>query len=84
MIEAMDNHDAAPDTPEAERLLTTKETAMLLGVAPNTLAKARMEGSRRHPPHVVVGTRSVRYSLREISAFIRRRTAANTAQHGSM
>lgn len=65
--------------PEIDRLLTTDETAALLNMAANTLAKGRMEGNRRHPPHIKIG-RLVRYSTRDLSEFIRRRTASNTAQ----
>ena len=65
--------------PEIDRLLTTDETAALLNMAANTLAKGRMEGNRRHPPHIKIG-RLVRYSTRDLSEFIRRRTASNAAR----
>lgn len=74
------SQDAADDAlHEPERLITTNEAAALLGMAPNTLAKGRMEGNRRHPPHVKIG-RSVRYSTRDLSAFIRSRTGGGTHQ----
>lgn len=66
------NEDAGAKDDEPERLLTTEETAAMLGMAPNTLAKGRMEGNRRHPPHIKIG-RAVRYSTRDLSAFIRSR-----------
>jgi predicted DNA-binding transcriptional regulator AlpA len=76
-----DDKASADDAPqEAERLITTEEAAALLGVAANTLAKGRMEANRRHPPHVKIG-RSVRYSTRELSAFIRSRTEGGTLRN---
>lgn len=65
--------------PEVERMLTTNETAAFLGMAANTLAKGRSEGNVSHPPHVKIG-RLVRYSTRDLSEFIRSKTASNTAQ----
>jgi len=76
--ESQTSADGAPQ--EAERLITTEEAAAMLGMAANTLAKGRMELNRRHPPHVKIG-RSIRYSTRDLSAFIRSRTEGGSVRN---
>lgn len=67
-----------------ERLLTTKQTADILGCKPNTLAKARVYKGPLSIPHVKCGPKLVRYSTRDVAAFIRARTAITTVEHDSL
>lgn len=64
-----------------ERLLTTKQAADILGCKPNTLAKARVYKGPLSIPHVKCGPKLVRYSTRDVAAFIRARTAITTVDH---
>ncbi|MEY8655214.1 helix-turn-helix transcriptional regulator [Brachybacterium paraconglomeratum] len=51
-----------------ERLLTPPEAAELLGIAPQTLANWRSMG--KGPRFVRVGSRSVRYRLSDLLAYV--------------
>jgi len=60
----------------AERLLTTKEAASFLGVSPAFLERDRW--ANVVVPYVRVGSRTVRYQLTELEAYVnsnRRRPA---------
>ena len=61
-----------PTTPEVAlpTLLTANQTAELLKLRPQTLAKWRMTG--RHLPVVRIGDRSVRYRLVDVLAYLQR------------
>jgi excisionase family DNA binding protein len=59
------------------RLLTTEQTAQILGISPSTLAKARVFGGKL--PFVKLG-RSVRYRLEDILSFIDQQTRVSTSQ----
>lgn len=50
------------------KLLTTAETADLLGISQKTLRNWRTTGGG--PPAIVVGRRSVRYSTADLDAWI--------------
>lgn len=52
-----------------DRLLTTKEAAYILGLAPTTLARARVYGTPGYPTFVKIG-KSCRYRLSTIRAYI--------------
>jgi hypothetical protein len=56
-------------------LLSTVQAAHLLGIQPNTLAAGRCDGTS-NIPFIRVGGRSIRYSKKEIEAYLK----AN--QHG--
>jgi excisionase family DNA binding protein len=58
-------------------LLTTEQTAQILGISPSTLAKARVFGGKL--PFVKLG-RSVRYRLEDILSFIDQQTRVSTSQ----
>ncbi len=62
---------------QIETLLTNIQTAAILQVKPNTLAKWRVTGEG--PVFIRVG-RSVRYSSREIARFIERQTPSSTSE----
>lgn len=53
----------------ADRLLTEKEAATLLGLAPNTLRTWRSTGREGQPPFVRIG-RAVRYRTSDCAEFI--------------
>ena len=55
----------------AEKLLTTRDAAAVLGVAPNTLEIWRSLG-RYDLPFVRIGARAVRYRQTDLEAFIAR------------
>jgi predicted DNA-binding transcriptional regulator AlpA len=56
------------DAVVAERLLTRPEAGGMLGVAPQTLANWRSMG--RGPRCVIVGSRSIRYRLSDLIAYM--------------
>lgn len=60
-----------------DRLLTTKEAARYLGMSESFLERDRIE--REAIPFKRVGSRSVRYQLSELEAYVNSRTrqAAN-------
>ena len=59
-----------------DRLLTTKEAARFLGVSEAFLERDRWAGAEI--PFVPVGSRSVRYQLSELEAFVRSRVRKST------
>jgi excisionase family DNA binding protein len=59
-----------------DRLLTTKEAARFLGVSEAFLERDRWAGAEI--PFVWVGSRSVRYQLSELEAFVRSRVRKST------
>ena len=59
-------------TIERDRLLTRREAAEFLGMRTQTLAKWAVSG--QHLPMVKVGSRSVRYKLSDLVAFVERQT----------
>lgn len=65
-----DNSADEAETTPSNRLLTTKETAEMIGVAPGTLTRARVYGSPDFPAYVKIG-KSVRYKLSTVSAYIK-------------
>ncbi len=54
--------------------LTRREAAQYLGLAEQTLAVWAMSG--KHLPFVRMGTRTVRYKLADLKAFVERQTVA--------
>ncbi len=60
-----------------KRLVTTKEAARLLGVSPAFLERDRWRGARI--PFVKVGTRSVRYELSALEAYIAQQNRRSTS-----
>lgn len=69
-----DDTNDAPD-----RLIDTREAAAMLGIADNTLRKARIYKTPNSVRYVKLGSR-VRYSTREIARHIRANTISNTAE----
>jgi predicted DNA-binding transcriptional regulator AlpA len=59
-----------------EQLLTSKETADRLGLAENTLARMRCQGTG--PAFVKLG-RAVRYRWRDVELWIAQRTKTSTS-----
>lgn len=59
-------------------LYTTKQAANYLGVSPSFLEKDRWAGSR--VPYIKIGTRTVRYRLKDLDAFIATRTLFSTSE----
>ena len=59
-----------------DKLLTTKEAARFLGVSEAFLERDRWAGAEI--PFVRVGSRSVRYQLSELEAFVRSRVRKST------
>ena len=58
--------------------VSAKEAARILRVHPNTLCKWRISGGG--PPFIKVGTR-IRYSISEISRWMRDHTYSHTGQY---
>ena len=61
------------------RLVTTKEAARFLGVSTAFLERDRWRGARI--PFVKVGTRSVRYELSALEAYIAQQNRRSTSVH---
>lgn len=69
----------------ARKLLTSAETAELLGILPNTLEIWRGKG--KGPRFLKMGTRKqdpVRYAEADVMAWIQERTCSNTSQYMSL
>jgi predicted DNA-binding transcriptional regulator AlpA len=62
-----------------DELLTTEAAADRVGLSPVTLKVWRWQQNPHAPPHIQVGARNVRYSLRAIEAW----KASRTHQPGS-
>ncbi len=62
------------EQPIQRRLLTDPETATYLGVSISFLRQSRMEGRRNGrtagPPFVRLGSKSIRYDLRDLDAWL--------------
>lgn len=54
----------------ADRLLTRKEAAEILGFQPQTLARWKWQGRENRPREVRVGGRAIRYRASELSRWI--------------
>jgi predicted DNA-binding transcriptional regulator AlpA len=65
-----------PATAAPEQLLTAKQTAERLGLAENTLARMRCQGTG--PAFVKLG-RAVRYRWRDVELWLARRTQTSTS-----
>jgi excisionase family DNA binding protein len=59
------------------RLLTTKEAAVLLGVSESFLERDRWAGARI--PFVKIGSRAVRYELSTLRRYITQRQRCSTS-----
>lgn len=69
----------------SRKLLTSAETAELLGILPNTLEIWRSKG--KGPRFLKMGPRkqdAVRYDEAEVMAWIQERTCSNTSQYMSL
>jgi excisionase family DNA binding protein len=64
-----------------EKLVTTKEAAVLLGVSEAFLHRDRWDA--RTIPFVRVGTRAVRYELADIESFIASRKTRSAARQNT-
>ena len=60
------------------QLLTTEETAKLLGVSMAFLERDRWAGARI--PFIKVGSRAVRYRQSDLDAYIESKVRASTSQ----
>ena len=60
----------ATDDRFADRLLTRKEAAEVLGFQPQTLARWKWIGRPNRPPEVRIGDRSIRYRASELATWI--------------
>lgn len=67
-----DNRANEAQAVQSDRLLTTKETAEMLGVAPGTLTRARVYGNQAFPAYCKIG-KSVRYKLSTVTNWIENR-----------
>lgn len=60
-------------------LLTTPKAAEYLGVSPAFLERDRWAGARI--PFVKIGTRSIRYRLSDLEAYIEKSLRHSTSEH---
>ncbi len=58
---------------ECDRLLTTREAAQIAGMAPGTLARARVYGTSGYPTYCKIG-KAVRYKLSTIVSWLNDQT----------
>lgn len=56
-----------------DRLLTTREAALMAGLAPGTLARARVYGTPGYPKYCKIG-KSVRYKLSTLYKWVNEQT----------
>ena len=63
------------------KLLTTSQAADLLGVSKAFLERDRWAGARI--PFIRIGTRSVRYQIKTLEAYIENQTRRSTSEKGS-
>jgi len=72
--------ETAPELLHSEaRLLTTEQAAAYLGLAKNTLEKARC-GCADGPFFIKMGSRTVRYARDDLDAWIAKHRAATTSE----
>ena len=72
---------ATVSTIQGDRLITTREAAKMIGLAPGTLARARVYGTVGYPAYTKIGGKAVRYRLSTIEQFIAGQTEyQNTSQ----
>ncbi len=70
-------------TIQNDRLLNTREVALLSGLAPGTLARARVYGTPGYPKYCKIG-KSVRYKLSTINRWLNEQTEyLHTSNSGS-
>ena len=62
---------ALPD----DAVVTSIEAAAFLRLTPRTMAWNRTQRPENHPPHHVVGSRTVRYRMGDLRAHMKRRGA---------
>ena len=74
-------HERAAD--HADELLTTEAAAERVGLSPVTLKVWRWQQNRHAPPHITVGARNIRYSLRAIEEWKASRTHQPGTNTGS-
>jgi predicted DNA-binding transcriptional regulator AlpA len=66
---------------EGERLLTTKQTAEMIGMQPGTLTRGRVYGNKNLPTYLKIG-KAVRYKLSTIMAWMEgQREYVSTSQN---
>lgn len=56
-----------------DRLITTREAAAMIGLAPGTLARARVYGTEGYPAYTKLG-KAVRYRISTVELFIASQT----------
>ena len=61
------------------RLLSSREAAELLGLREQTLALWRCVKRQPQPTYVKIGSRAVKYRLRDLEAFIERGTVGGAS-----
>lgn len=70
-----DKATVATITPaQGDRLMTTREAAAMIGLAPGTLARARVYGTPGYPAYIKLGGKAVRYRLSTVETFIANQT----------
>jgi predicted DNA-binding transcriptional regulator AlpA len=70
-----DKATTAAVTPiQGDRLLTTREAAAIIGLAPGTLARARVYGTLGYPNFVRIGGKAIRYRLSTLQQYIASQT----------
>ncbi|HDS1136291.1 TPA: DNA-binding protein [Stenotrophomonas maltophilia] len=62
---------ALPD----DAVITSIEAAAFLRLTPRTLAWTRTQRPESHPPHLVVGSRTVRYRMGDLRTHMKRHCA---------
>lgn len=66
---------------EGDRLLTTKQTAEMIGMQPGTLTRGRVYGNKNLPTYLKIG-KAVRYRLSTIMAWMEgQREYVSTSQN---
>lgn len=63
---------------EANRIVRTREAAVLTGLAESTLEKARLRGDG--PPFVRLTKRAIGYRVADLIAWVESRTASSTSE----
>lgn len=60
-------------------LQTTRWLAQRLGLSVSTIERLRARGERNLPPHVVIGSQSIRYDEAVVEAWLAARMGADAA-----